>query len=259
MKEGDFSEVAGDYAAYRDMIPDIFFAQLEEKGVVLAGRRVIDLGCGTGLFTRALASRGAAVTGIDPSEDLLDIARKSDPVSKYRRAHAETFPIEEPADLITVLRAWHWFDRTAVLRHIAGALAAKGMLLVVNSVYLPESPIVECTYRIARSLNIAMKAAGAMAIEGKRINGFPAVWFDEWQSWGFAVHHAWEHDYQLTFTPGQWAGKVRSVSWMAAAGVQKREAVTRELLEALGGRQSAEYSVPHKYSAVLLVRSQPEI
>ncbi|TWF82907.1 class I SAM-dependent methyltransferase [Kitasatospora viridis] len=41
----------------------------------LAGRRVLDLGCGEGLVARALAARGAEVLGIDPCAPLLDHAR----------------------------------------------------------------------------------------------------------------------------------------------------------------------------------------
>lgn len=39
-------------------------------------RRIIDLGCGTGLLTRRLARAGRSVTGIDPSPTMLDWARR---------------------------------------------------------------------------------------------------------------------------------------------------------------------------------------
>ena len=41
----------------------------------LTGRRVLDAGCGTGLLSRDAALRGAAVTGIDLSPALVDVAR----------------------------------------------------------------------------------------------------------------------------------------------------------------------------------------
>ena len=37
----------------------------------VAGRRVLDVGCGTGLMTRWLAARGGSVTGLDCSEGML--------------------------------------------------------------------------------------------------------------------------------------------------------------------------------------------
>jgi SAM-dependent methyltransferase len=42
----------------------------------LPGRRVLDLACGEGRLCRVLAAGGAAVTGVDLSERLLDIARR---------------------------------------------------------------------------------------------------------------------------------------------------------------------------------------
>lgn len=41
----------------------------------LAGLRVLDLGCGAGASTETLAARGAEVTAVDVSADLLDVAR----------------------------------------------------------------------------------------------------------------------------------------------------------------------------------------
>ena len=41
----------------------------------LAGRRVLDLGCGAGLLAEPLARLGAAVTGIDAAEETIEVAR----------------------------------------------------------------------------------------------------------------------------------------------------------------------------------------
>ncbi len=49
-----------------------FFCRLAEK---LSAKTIIDLGCGTGLLTRELAKRGHKMTGIDPSETMLAVAR----------------------------------------------------------------------------------------------------------------------------------------------------------------------------------------
>jgi 2-polyprenyl-3-methyl-5-hydroxy-6-metoxy-1,4-benzoquinol methylase len=38
-------------------------------------RSIVDLGCGTGLLTRSLATPGRTVIGIDPSRTMLDHAR----------------------------------------------------------------------------------------------------------------------------------------------------------------------------------------
>ena len=44
-------------------------------GLAAGASRVLDLGCGTGIFSAELAARGHEVTGADPAEAMLQIAR----------------------------------------------------------------------------------------------------------------------------------------------------------------------------------------
>jgi SAM-dependent methyltransferase len=50
---------------------DVYAAIADELGA----RHVLDVGCGTGTFALLLASRGFEVTGVDPAEGSLDVAR----------------------------------------------------------------------------------------------------------------------------------------------------------------------------------------
>jgi SAM-dependent methyltransferase len=51
-------------------------AALVERGIITAGTRVLDLGCGPGLVSAALARAGARVTGIDVSAGSIEYARE---------------------------------------------------------------------------------------------------------------------------------------------------------------------------------------
>jgi len=64
------------YLAFRDL-PEILRAHV-------TGRRALDFGCGTGRSTRFLRKLGFDVTGVDISEDMLRIARTTDPSGDYR-------------------------------------------------------------------------------------------------------------------------------------------------------------------------------
>jgi len=86
----DKSDIAGVYAAARRLSPEGLeqWLGLLDKHVPADAPHIIDLGCGTGRFTQALADRFAArVTAIDPSEKMLDQARKQ--VSSPRVAFAQ--------------------------------------------------------------------------------------------------------------------------------------------------------------------------
>lgn len=58
----------------------------------VAGARVLDVGCGEGRFCRILAKRGALLTGIDATEQMVRTARARDGAGAYVRAAAETLP-----------------------------------------------------------------------------------------------------------------------------------------------------------------------
>jgi 2-polyprenyl-6-hydroxyphenyl methylase/3-demethylubiquinone-9 3-methyltransferase len=66
----------------------------------LAGQRVVDVGCGGGILSEAMAQRGALVTGIDATEPLLTVADLHRTLSglqiDYRQATAETLAAELP-------------------------------------------------------------------------------------------------------------------------------------------------------------------
>ena len=49
--------------------------QYVERAGPLAGRSVLDVGCGGGLLAEAMARKGASVTGLDLADDLLQVAR----------------------------------------------------------------------------------------------------------------------------------------------------------------------------------------
>jgi SAM-dependent methyltransferase len=73
----------GDHA--RDAAPDLL-RRLRDAG--LHGGLVVDLGCGSGIWARALLDAGFEVLGVDLSADLLAIARERAPEARFVEASA---------------------------------------------------------------------------------------------------------------------------------------------------------------------------
>ena len=75
----------------------------------LAGKAVLDVGCGGGILTEAMAHDGAKVTGIDLSDKALGVARlhqiESGASVDYRLMSAEALAIQAPAtfDVVTCM------------------------------------------------------------------------------------------------------------------------------------------------------------
>jgi 2-polyprenyl-6-hydroxyphenyl methylase/3-demethylubiquinone-9 3-methyltransferase len=103
--------------------------------VTLHGARVLDVGCGGGLLSEALAREGAQVTAIDLAPDLLKIARlhglESGVKVEYRHSSAEALAAELPGafDAIVCMEMLeHVPDPASVLRACATLLRPGGRL-----------------------------------------------------------------------------------------------------------------------------------
>lgn len=94
-----------------------------DEHVPLAGKTVIDVGCGGGILSEAMAQRGAKVTGIDMGEAPLSVARlhlfESNLEVDYRQVTAEQMAAECPGqfDVVTCLEMLeHVPDPASVIR-----------------------------------------------------------------------------------------------------------------------------------------------
>lgn len=70
------------------------------------GTRVLDVGCGSGEFCRLAAARGAAVSGIDAAEGMIEIARRQLPDGDLRVGAMEGLPWDDDSfDVVTAFNA----------------------------------------------------------------------------------------------------------------------------------------------------------
>ena len=100
------------------------------------GKRALDVGCGGGILAEALATEGAIVTGVDPSEKSLAVAKqhatRSGLAIDYRLATAENLAscgFTEPLDLVFAVDVLeHVDDLGRTLAAIADVLAPGGGL-----------------------------------------------------------------------------------------------------------------------------------
>lgn len=81
---------------------------LIEMLVPQAAERVLDAGCGLGLWTAALAATGAYVTGIDIQGQLLEQARIACPEAELHEADLLTWKPSRPFDAIYAFATLHW-------------------------------------------------------------------------------------------------------------------------------------------------------
>lgn len=106
---------------------------------ITAGQRVLDIGCGSGVFLRLAADRGAEVSGLDGSQALIEAARTRVPEADLRVGDMQFLPYDdEMFDLVTGFNSFFFAaDMVAALRE-AGRVARPGAPVVIQVWGRPE-------------------------------------------------------------------------------------------------------------------------
>ena len=134
MTREHFDAIATRYDALRAQLFEPALELLVGEGD-LSGRRVLDLGCGTGRFAAALAERhGCTVVGVDPSAAMLAIARARTAAVTWLDGCAESLPLGdgavERAFMQTVVHLVD--DRAAALAELRRVVVADGVVAILT-------------------------------------------------------------------------------------------------------------------------------
>src|SRR5216683_6794721 len=111
--------------------------QYIERAVALRGTPVLDVGCGGGILSEAMARAGARVLGVDLSQAVLDVAElhalEAKVAVEYRLVPVEQLAQERPAafDLVTCMEMLeHVPDPAASVKALAALVKPGGDVIV---------------------------------------------------------------------------------------------------------------------------------
>ena len=247
----DFGRTAADYARHRAGFPEEIFERLAQRGIGCAGQRVLDLGSGTGALARGFARRGARVTALDLSADLLAQARA---LAADEGVEIETLcaPAEDSGlpdaafEAVTAGQCWHWFDRPRAAAEARRLLVSGGMLAICHFDWLPlPGTVVAATEALIEVHNPAWTLGGG---DGR----YPA-WAADAADAGFGAIESFEFEILVPYGHEAWRGRVRASA--GVGGSLAPEAVA-DFDRALAALLAAEFpgaplQVPHRCFAVI--------
>ena len=116
---------------------------------------VLEIGCGTGAFSRALANRARHVTAIDLSSEMIRVARSRSSLPQIEFEIADVMKRELPLahfDCIATIATLHHLAHPAVLTKLKQTLRAGGTLIVLD-LYQPETNLLTTGGLADRLLN----------------------------------------------------------------------------------------------------------
>lgn len=129
----------------------------------LAGRRILDVGCGRGALAQVLASRGAQVAGIDPAAGAIEAARAAVPEARFDVGGAEQLPYPGGSfDGVLLLNSFHHVPQGLMSAALAEAMrVGRGLLLIIEP--LAEGPFFEAMRPVEDETGMRHAAQAAIA------------------------------------------------------------------------------------------------
>lgn len=211
----DFGKTATDYGNYRAGFPDGLYDRLTPFGIGMSGQKVLDLGTGTGTLGRGFARRGCTVTGLDPSAQLLEEAKRLDREvglgTNYIVANAEDTGLPDEAfDVVGAGQCWHWFDRPKAAAEIRRVLIPGGILVLAHFDWIPlPGNVVEASEKLIKSHNPEWRFDGMTGVHAYELADVATAGFGDIETFSFDIAVSYSHE--------AWRGRIRASAGVGAS------------------------------------------
>jgi len=195
-------------------------------------RTVVDLGSGTGKFTRALAPLGAARIAVEPTAGMRRVFERAVPDVPVLNGTAEAIPLPDRfADAVVSAQAFHWFRVGPALREIHRVLRPGGGLgMVWNNR--------DDSVRWSRRLSEVVEAHGRSPVPWRRPRARPYGTIVDTPEFlparsRFTRVRRREFRHFQDGTPEQFVDRTLSISRIAVLPPEQQRAVAREVRDLL--------------------------
>jgi SAM-dependent methyltransferase len=118
----------------------------------------LDLGSGTGIFTKEIAKISYHVTGVELSKEMIKNAYKLKNV-KYLNQSADNISFKEKFDIFSSASCFHWFNNSKIVKLVNANLKDNGLFIICyNSRKISKNPFLKKVEKKIYSLNKNFKS-----------------------------------------------------------------------------------------------------
>ena len=254
-----FHNYAEEYMLHRNDIPNMFYEELERRGIELSGAIVADIGAGPGFVSKVLSDYGAIVDAVEPSEEFIELGKEyvgnNDRISFSKGTAEETNLKSDTYDIVFVMRAWHWFDSDKATAELSRILKSDGLLIIGDIGFTVSNKMMKDSMKIVKkhSNHEELLPAGSKEDSLQMINGFPVEWFSDWHHGKFSLEEFFKKEYKVKFTDQEWIARLGTSSWLVRFKKKQKDKVLEEIADLLDDLdESKKHKVPHVLNVAIL-------
>lgn len=238
-----FGRVAESYERHRPEYPPRIIEWLGDRLDLEPGTTIVDVGAGTGKFTRSLVTTGARVIAVEPLDEMRAQLEAALPEVEALAGTAEAIPLpDESVDAVTAAAAFHWFDTEPALAEIHRVLKPGGALVTVGNGRDLGDPLQAAVQEVvAKYLPTSEELLAWLAV----VEASPL----------FGPHEDFETGYEQLFDPEGLAERMGTVSYIARLPDDERA----EVLERIREVGEAQPQTPFPFRYVTIARLWPRL
>ncbi|MBU1622946.1 MAG: methyltransferase domain-containing protein [Nanoarchaeota archaeon] len=220
--------------------------------------KVLDVGCGTGQATILFAERGFYVTGVDISQQMIDVAKRkcsSLPNVDFKVGTFEEVELPEGSlDIVLSGMAWHWVAPEGRYEKVHRILKDNGTLALFWSYQQKEkSDFITNVGKILDKYDgVNRGQAGSLVKETA-----DSTYAELKDSSLFTSVETREYEESFEFTKQRYLDLVVSYGWVQKLPDEKRRSLVEELQE-LYKKYEEPLVIPYKYVLVLAKSQSPK-
>jgi ubiquinone/menaquinone biosynthesis C-methylase UbiE len=208
---------------------------------------VLDVGCGTGVFLRMCADRGATVSGLDAAPGLLELARERVPEADLRLADLQALPYDDGSfDVVTGFTSFFFADDMVAALREAARVARRGAPVVIQAFGRPEQCELE-----AVKLAVAAHRPGGTEEQYWR----PGIVDEIATAAGLRIERSFDTVYAYSYANADALAEAMLAAGGAAAvaGPENESALREDIIRALAGSRKADgsYRVSNEWHMVV--------